>query len=109
MADKPERMSEKPTPLASPHTVTSASVGTALTQGAGTITAFTMNQPATAQTDDLTPLTLVDPVTSAVASAATASVGTGTAGTGVYSVNGGVGAPATLNITSAAGGISAIN
>jgi len=109
MADKPERMSEKPTPLASPHTVTSASVGTALTQGAGTITAFTMNQPATAQTDDLTPLTLVDPVASAVASAATASVGTGTAGTGVYSVNGGVGAPATLNITSAAGGISAIN
>jgi len=36
-------MADKPTLLASPHTVTSASVGTALTQGAGTITAFTMN------------------------------------------------------------------
>ena len=102
-------MADKPTLLASPHTVTSASVGTALTQGAGTITAFTMNQPATAQVDDLTPLTLVDPAYTIVSSAATAAAGTGTAGTGVYSVNGGVGTPATLNITSTATGIGTIN
>ena len=105
-------MAEKkdtPSLLAGPHTVTSASVGTALTIGSGTITAFTMNQSATAQIDDLTPLTLVDPVASSVASAVTASAGTGTAGTGVYSVNGGVGAPATLNITTTTSGIGTIN
>jgi hypothetical protein len=55
MADK------QPEPrVASPHTVTSASVGTALVTGAGTITAFTMTQPTSASTDDSTPLTLLD-------------------------------------------------
>lgn len=54
-------MAKEPTPLvATPHTVTSASVGTALATGAGTISAFTMNQPTAASTDDITPLTLVD-------------------------------------------------
>lgn len=48
------------TQAASPHTVTSASVGTALTTGAGTITAFTFTQPTSASVDDITPLTLVD-------------------------------------------------
>jgi hypothetical protein len=42
------------------HTVTSASVGTALTVGAGSITAFTMTQPTSASVDMSTPLTLVD-------------------------------------------------
>jgi hypothetical protein len=42
------------------HTVTSASVGTVLTTGAGTITAFTLTQPTSTQVDDTTPLTLVD-------------------------------------------------
>jgi hypothetical protein len=56
MADEPA-----PEPLAAtPHTVTSASVGTALTVGAGTITAFTFTQPTSVSTDDSTPLTLVD-------------------------------------------------
>src|SRR5215475_10929508 len=45
---------------ATPHTVTSASAGTAIASGAGTITAFTMNQPATAQVDDMTQLVLLD-------------------------------------------------
>jgi hypothetical protein len=45
---------------ASPHTVTSASVGTALATGAGTITAFTLTQPTATAVDDSTPLTLVD-------------------------------------------------
>jgi hypothetical protein len=46
--------------VATPHTVTSASVGTALATGAGTISAFTFTQPTSASTDDSTPLTLVD-------------------------------------------------
>ncbi len=55
------RAGDEPEPLAaSPHTVTSASVGTAIATGAGTITAFTMNQPTSASVDDSTPLTLVD-------------------------------------------------
>lgn len=54
MADKPEQL------VATPHTVTSASVGTALATGAGTISAFTINQPTSAEVDDITPLTLVD-------------------------------------------------
>jgi hypothetical protein len=54
MADKPEAQA------AAPHTVTSASVGTALVTGAGTITGITMNQPTTTSTDDSTPLTLLD-------------------------------------------------
>lgn len=45
---------------ATPHTVTSASVGTALATGAGTISAFTFTQPTSASVDDSTPLTLVD-------------------------------------------------
>ena len=105
-------MAEKkdaPTPQASAHTVTSASVGTALTQGAGTITAFTMNQPTSAQTDDLTPLTLVDPAYTIVSAVSVGTAGTGTAGTGVYAVQGGVGSPATVNVTSTTGGISAVS
>jgi hypothetical protein len=51
----------EPEPLvATPHTVTSASVGTALATGAGTISAFTFTQPTSASIDDSTPLTLVD-------------------------------------------------
>jgi hypothetical protein len=54
-------MAKEPEPLvAAPHTVTSASVGTVLVTGAGTISAFTMAQLTSAATDDLTPLTLVD-------------------------------------------------
>lgn len=45
---------------ATAHPVTSASVGTALTSGAGTITAFTLTQPTATSVDDFTPLTLVD-------------------------------------------------
>src|SRR5215472_3796009 len=95
--------------MASPHTVTSASVGSVLTAGAGTITALTLNQPTSASSDDSTPLTMVDPEYTTVGSVSAAAVGTGTAGTGVYQVNGGVGAPATVNVTSAAGGISAVS
>jgi hypothetical protein len=51
------------TPLATAHPVTSASVGTALATGAGTISAFTMNQPTSASTDDSTQLVLVDAAT----------------------------------------------
>lgn len=104
-------MAEEATPLASPHTVTSASVGTALATGAGTISAFTMNQPTSTSIDDSTPLTLVDPFTSGVGSAAIAGAGTGgVAGSAVYAVGGGVGAPALLNVTvGAAVGITAIN
>jgi hypothetical protein len=52
---------QQPEPLvAVAHTVTSASVGTVLTAGAGSITAFTMAQPTSASTDESTPLTLVD-------------------------------------------------
>lgn len=54
MADEPEVQA------ATPHTVTSASVGTALATGAGTISAFTMAEPTSTSTDDATPLTLVD-------------------------------------------------
>src|SRR5215472_6610734 len=97
------------TPFASPHTVTSASVVSVLTTGAGSITAITLNQPTSTSVDDQTPLTLVDAYYSAVASATVAAAGTGTAGTGVYQVNGGTGTPAQLNITSAAGGITSIN
>jgi hypothetical protein len=46
--------------MASPHTVTSASVGTVLLSGAGAITAFTMNQLTSAAVDIQTPLTLLD-------------------------------------------------
>ena len=54
-------MARQPEPLvATPHTVTSASVGTALATAAGTISAFTMNQLTSSATDDTTPLTLVD-------------------------------------------------
>jgi hypothetical protein len=42
------------------NTVTSASVGTVLTTGAGSITAMTMNQPTSTATDLLTQLVLVD-------------------------------------------------
>jgi hypothetical protein len=42
------------------NTVTSASVGTVLKAGAGTITAFTLTQPTATQVDDTTPLTLLD-------------------------------------------------
>jgi hypothetical protein len=42
------------------HTVTSASVGTALTVGAGSISAFSMAQPTNLTTDDMTQLVLVD-------------------------------------------------
>jgi hypothetical protein len=50
-----------PTPqAASPHTVTSASVGTALVSGAGAIGGITMNQPTSTSTDLTTPITLVD-------------------------------------------------
>jgi hypothetical protein len=56
MAQEPE-----PQPLvATPHTVTSASVGTALATVAGTISAFTMAQPTSTSTDDSTQLVLVD-------------------------------------------------
>ena len=58
MAKKPEAHvgdDDEVQPLATAHTVTSASIGTALTTGAGTISAFTMNQPTAASTDDLTP------------------------------------------------------
>lgn len=54
MTDEPEVQA------ATPHTVTSASVGTALASGAGTISAFTMSQPTSASADESTPLTLVD-------------------------------------------------
>jgi hypothetical protein len=47
-------------PLATAHPVTSASVGTALATGAGTISAFTMNQPTSSSSDDITQLVLVD-------------------------------------------------
>ena len=54
-------MADQPAPLAAtPHSVTSASVGTVLTTGAGTISAFTMNQPTATSTDFSTPLVLVD-------------------------------------------------
>lgn len=46
--------------MATPHTVTSASVGTALVTGAGTISAFTLTEPTSTSTDDSTPLTLID-------------------------------------------------
>lgn len=105
MADEPVVQ-----PLASPHTVTSASVGTVLTAGAGTISAFTMTQPTATQVDDYTQLTLVDPLTSSVASATIAAGGSGgVAGTAVYQVVGGSGIPAQLNVTVTAGAISAIN
>jgi hypothetical protein len=45
---------------ATPHTVTSASIGTALVTGAGSISAFTMAQPTSTSTDDSTQLVLVD-------------------------------------------------
>jgi hypothetical protein len=45
---------------ATPHSVTSASVGTALVVGAGSITAFTFTQPTSTATDDRTQLILVD-------------------------------------------------
>jgi hypothetical protein len=57
----PATRTGEPTPLAPvAHTVTSASVGTVLATGAGTITAFTLTQPTSTQVDDTTPLTLVD-------------------------------------------------
>lgn len=59
MAKKPEARDEVEA-AATPHAVTSASVGTALATGAGTISSITMNQPTTTSTDDTTPLTLVD-------------------------------------------------
>jgi hypothetical protein len=94
---------------ASPHTVTSASVGTSLATGAGSITAFTLTQPGPTS-DESAPLTLVDPTALAVASAAIAAGGTtGLAGTAVYQVSGGVGTPAQLNVTVAGGAITAIN
>jgi cytoskeletal protein RodZ len=71
---------EEPTPqAASPHTVTSASVGTALTTGAGSITAFTLTQPTSTQVDDSTPLTLVD--------AAAAPTGPGPLPRAIFSAN----------------------
>jgi hypothetical protein len=109
MMVKPERL-EQPevTPLAA-NTVTSASVGTLLKSGAGTITAFTMNQPTSASVDDSTPLTLVDPTTLGVGTAAIAAGGTtGVAGTAVYQVSGGTGTPAQFNVTVAGGAITAI-
>ena len=54
-------MARQPEPrAATPHTVTSASVSTALATAAGTISAFTMNQPTSSSTDDTTQLVLVD-------------------------------------------------
>ena len=54
-------MAEEPGVQAvTPHTVTSASVGTAVATGAGVISAFTFTQPTSASVDDSTPLTLVD-------------------------------------------------
>jgi hypothetical protein len=46
--------------VATPYTVTSASVGTALVAVAGTISAFTMAQPTSTSADDSTQLVLVD-------------------------------------------------
>lgn len=101
---------DQPEQFASPHTVNAAAVGSTLTNGPGSITAFTMTQLTSAATDDLTPLTLVDPLGASVANAAIAAGGTGgTAGTAVYAVVGGTGTPATLNVTVTAGAISAIN
>jgi hypothetical protein len=42
------------------HTVTSASVGTAIVTGAGTITAMILTQPTSSAVDMKTPVTLVD-------------------------------------------------
>jgi hypothetical protein len=55
---------------ATAHPVTSASVGTALATGAGSITAFTMTQPTPASVDDSTPLTLVDATAAMIAAGA---------------------------------------
>jgi hypothetical protein len=97
-------------PQASAHPVTSASVGTFLASGAGTISAFTMNQPTAASVDDSTPLTLVDPTTLGIGSVAIAAGGaSGAAGAAVYQVGGGTGTPAQLNVTVAGGAITAIN
>ena len=54
MARQPEQQ------VATPHTVTSASVGTALATAAGTISAMTMNQLTSSATDVTTQLVLVD-------------------------------------------------
>jgi hypothetical protein len=66
MMAKPDQepKTDSPEPLvATVHPITSASVGTALVTGAGTMTVFTMTQPTATATDLLTPLTLVDAAT----------------------------------------------
>jgi hypothetical protein len=52
-------------------TVTSASVGTALTTGSGTITAISMSQPVSAS-ETVTPLTLIDQAAPPASAAAAA-------------------------------------
>jgi hypothetical protein len=107
-ATKATGVGEQPEQFAA-NTVTSASVGTLLKSGSGTITAFTMNQPTSAQVDDMTPLTLVDPTTLAVGTVAIAAGGTtGVSGSAVYQVSGGTGTPAQFNVTVAGGAITAI-
>jgi hypothetical protein len=107
-ATKATGVGEQPEQFAA-NTVTSASVNTLLKSGSGTITAFTLTQPTSAQVDDMTPLTLVDPTTLAVGTAAIAAGGTtGAAGAAVYQVSGGTGTPAQLNVTVAGGAITAI-
>jgi hypothetical protein len=77
--DEQVKQSEQPEPLvASPHPVTSASVGTALVTGPGTITGITMNQPTATSTDMLTQLSLID---------AAAAPGVGVTAHVLYAVN----------------------